>query len=1520
MRKKKRYQAVALLTAFACALNGPLCAGTAKTAYAAETGKEEQTWKKDAGAGEAIAQENIIKLLSVADLEVLAQECALDQWSVGKHVVLEADLDLTDSDFVCIPTFGGSFDGNGHTISGYSMTKSGDVNGFFRYVQEGAEIKNLAVSGEVAPDGHRDVTGGLAGSNRGTVSSCSFVGTVKGKNRTGGIVGINEAQGRIYNCSFDGDVTGEHYAGGIVGENLGSVVRCKNAGAVNITEVKVSTEISEFGLEMLWQADAVSNVPASTDVGGIAGVSSGILQSCENTGDVGYPHTGYNVGGIVGRQSGYLDGCVNRGTVNGRKDVGGIVGQFEPEVTLQFQPDMLADLFTELEVMQGLIDTTIQDAKGVSSLVSGSMQGLSDSTKAVKSATQGLSDSMIDWADENLEAINDFSARLSWAIDRMVPAADALAESMDSMGDAAGLLSDALKDGKLMMESGSDFAEGASASVKALAEAIESAKEAADSINAALNRLGEAIGNDADMQDGIRQLGAGFEKLGKSLKDVKSKILKFIDDRQIEGENKARLEAMANAYGALGSALEVLGSILKRAAVENGRLTGADGLTDAADKVAKAAMELQIAGGASGGSLAAEENGNSTEAIDAYAQVQKSMTELGEMLDEVSTLFEEWEKAKEDASDSDAGAEKGADETKAAILEKLDLIQEKAKDIESALDALENAVGNESLDRSLSSAVKEAREQLERIVRTASELAERLEESPAGKEGLTEEDGITGDSGDSKDTAESREEAGNQEEGAAGTGSESETDGEGEEGTVGKVDGEKEAGDKSEADAGSEAGSGKEADAGNEAEGRKEADAGNEAGNGKEADAENEAEGRKEADAKSEAGAVGKMDGEKEADAKSKAEGRKEADTESRTGGETGAYDEMGARAEEEAKDSADGGDGVYYARERVGEKQNTSPEEEETDWDQALDDIQRDWEKAKQSLSLAFEKLLKSMGSIGDSLGDLAEMGSHAAETMGTLSKASAKMKDSFRSLSSASGTIRDTLSGLAAQPAVQFTPMDSRITAHKDALDIAMDNMTAQIDQLNSTMTVSSDVMLEDMEAINRQFGVIIRVLKQSNEKETEEIEDRIVDISDEEVAGERTDGCVTGSVNEGEICGDVNVAGIVGSMAIEYDFDPEDDLNKTGERSTDFSWLTSAVLSGCKNNGAVTAKKDCAGGIVGRMDMGRVSDCESYGAVTSTGGSYVGGIAGASYAAVRDSWAKCSLSGADYIGGIAGLGTTITNCHTLVEITESSAFTGTIAGKLQGDGELLGNTYVHTRLAAVDGISYAGQAEPVQYDELLSDSLAPEKFKEFELTFTADGEVVSVVKFQYGKGIKSLPEIPAKEGYSAKWPDLDYSCLTFSQTVEAEYTAYESALSAGGEIPVLLVDGSFSSEAVIEDETQELTFTDAKGREHTGTAVTVRVKDPVLEEITYTVHYRLPEEGKRYRLWVRTPDGWEKRDYEKDGNYLLLRNEGEEVTFLLEASSVPWGMAAALAVAAAFLIVVILRMKKRKKRNKG
>ncbi len=263
----------------------------------------------------------------------------------------------------------------------------------------------------------------------------------------------------------------------------------------------------------------------------------------------------------------------------------------------------------------------------------------------------------------------------------------------------------------------------------------------------------------------------------------------------------------------------------------------------------------------------------------------------------------------------------------------------------------------------------------------------------------------------------------------------------------------------------------------------------------------------------------------------------------------------------------------------------------------------------------------------------------------------------------------------------------------------------------------------------------------------------------------------------------------------MAIEYDFDPEDDLVEVGDRSLDVRYQTKAVILSCINLGEVTGKKDDAGGIVGRMDLGQVSHCENYGSVSSADGSYVGGIAGASWGSIRDSWARCTLSGDHYVGGIAGYGSTLKNCHTLITLQEGSAYVGTVAGSVDPEGTVTGNTFTQEALGAIHGISYAGQAEPVTFGALCAAG-APETFAQLELTFRADGKEVAVVPFQYGKGIARLPEIPAKKGYSAAWPDLDYSHLTASQTLEAIYTPYTSSLTDGGDLPDILVEAAASA----------------------------------------------------------------------------------------------------------------------------
>lgn len=79
-----------------------------------------------------------------------------------------------------IPTFAGIFDGSGFTISNVKLTGDGSAVGLFRYVQEGAKVRNLTVTGEVSPSGSQDQVGGIVGVNYGSIENCKFTGNVVG--------------------------------------------------------------------------------------------------------------------------------------------------------------------------------------------------------------------------------------------------------------------------------------------------------------------------------------------------------------------------------------------------------------------------------------------------------------------------------------------------------------------------------------------------------------------------------------------------------------------------------------------------------------------------------------------------------------------------------------------------------------------------------------------------------------------------------------------------------------------------------------------------------------------------------------------------------------------------------------------------------------------------------------------------------------------------------------------------------------------------------------------------------------------------------------------------------------------------------------------------------------------------------------------------------------------------------------------------------------------------------------------
>lgn len=1029
---------------------------------------------------------DVIHICDQEDLEELAKNCRLDTWSQGKTVILEQDLvlDETAEDFLPIPTFGGILEGNGHRISGLLVTEDGAQTGLFDTIQSGGIVTGLTVVGQVTPDGDGDTIGGIAGRNYGKIVNCTFEGVVNAKTSVGGIVGVNETTGQIIQCRFQGVVTGEHYVGGIAGQNTGSLIQCENSGDINTTAVEVSTDLTD--LPELSDLRTTESVPAGTDIGGIAGFSSGMIQGCKNTGNVGYEHMGYNVGGIVGRQSGYLDGCSNEGLVQGRKDVGGIAGQLEPQVILRYDEDMLQKLWDELDVLQGMMDQTLEDTGSASDRISADMDQMISDVDAAKDAASDLSDAMSDWGNENIGQINDASARLSWVIGQAEPVLDRVTRAMEHMEEAAGSFSDA----------------------------ADNAEEAGEDGGAAVS--------------------------------------------------------------ALRAASEALG--------------------------------------------------------DGVAYAKSSRTHL----------------------------------------------------------------------------------------RTALQMAGEL---------------LSGSS-------------------------------------------------------------------------------------------------------------------------------------------------------------------------------------------DHTTEDILEELEAAKTELQNALDMPKKAIEHAHEASGHLEDMGGPGGDALGDISDASEGLEDAISQLERATDRLSDIAATLAEEPEIAFSPIDSSVTDRGDALDEALSRMLDSVENFRSGFSSSSDTLLDDIRGISNQLGVIIDILQENVEKdEDEELSDKFEDVSDEE-EGEEASGRITGAVNTGEVRGDLNVAGIVGSMSIEYDFDPEDDLTEEGTRSLDFRYKTLAVVTDCVNKGSITAKKDYVGGIVGRMDLGAVKACGSYGEISSSDGDYAGGISGLSRATIRDCFVKCSLSGGDYIGGVMGSGeedSVMTGCYTMVEITECGRYYGAVSGT--ETGAFSENYFVSEDLAGLGRISYTGKAEPITFAQLTQIEGLPEEMTQFTLQFVVEDQVIKTETFTYGDsfGEDDFPEIPAKDGYYAVWDREDLTNLSFDTTVTAEYCRYVLALASevtreSGR-PVFLADGDY-------DEDASLMVSQIKQPETVGGRTAIEqwyLEFSDQTQDTYTVRYLSPEESPDgLTVFVKEDGQWQEAECSVFGSYLVFSMASPQAEVAVVTSAGTWLMRLVLAIVV-LAILAVLAVLIRKRRQK-
>jgi len=992
--------------------------------FAEESGRTYEEYRS--GAGTEVTAETKdyteIHIATEEDLAAFAQNCELDSWSSDKYVVLDGDIVLSEDFGYVIPSFGGIFEGNGHKISNLRIGEAGSTQGLFRYIREGAVVRNLSVAGRVQPEGSQSQVGILAGVNYGSIRNCSVAGSVAGDQGVGGIAGVNEAAGEIRRCSSSAMVTGAHSTGGICGENKGVLNNCSNSGVVNIYSEEVTYDLDDITMENLENLNSTSNFAAHTDTGGIVGYSEGKIYYCTNTGTVGYQHVGYNTGGIAGRlHQGYVQNCTNYGKVYGRKDVGGIVGQMEPFLEIQYLNDKLQEIDRETDRLFDLLEQSNEDlqkygdeASSLAGSVTASLQNVSGAAGFLTGTANYL------WYlyNQELTGINSDLQRLNSDLKEQSEAGGTKDFTIDVGGSVSG-------------------GDPGDITVKV--------PDNTEGYRAALRRFGESAA------------GHVFNMTG----------------------------ATADRSGGITENLDLLNRELQSAA---------DNLQKLADVLGNGA----------------DQAGNDMDAVTAQAKVlRKSISELRDDLFRYEGI--------------------------------------------TVADTSDEAAGNESGS-------------------PGSEVGDGAAESAGG---------VAGDAAGSADTSDS----------------------------------------------------------------------------------------------------------------------------------EDALYD------------------------------------------------------------TTSFQQ-------------------------------------------------------------------------------------------------------------------------------------------------------GKITLCVNEGKVEADTNVGGIVGQIATEYDFDPEDDISLTGEESFNIEQTVKAVVRESLNRGEILGKKDYVGGIVGKADYGAVISCESYGKVSSSGGSCVGGIAGASDYAVRSCYFLGELSGKNYVGGIAGKGCDIFYSYASPVLEMTGECGGSVAGRLSEDGVLAGNYYVEGNIPGVDSVGYEGGAAPLAYDVFCNMEGVPEAFRVFTIRFVADGEEIGAYTCGYGEAldVSQIPAAPVKEGYYSVWPETDFDNIRSNMVLEAEYMPWISSLAseetdADGRT-LVLVQGQFKPGVeVLLEETPE------------GTALSLCGSDgSVPEEYKGPVTVRaLCEDAENGAVELYADGAYRTAETTVMGSYLEFQMEipGCFKVTVEQDDGGRWIAVTAVAAGAVVLLVILVAVKvagKHKKKRKA
>lgn len=589
--------------------------------------------------------------------------------------------------------------------------------------------------------------------------------------------------------------------------------------------------------------------------------------------------------------------------------------------------------------------------------------------------------------------------------------------------------------------------------------------------------------------------------------------------------------------------------------------------------------------------------------------------------------------------------------------------------------------------------------------------------------------------------------------------------------------------------------------------------------------------------------------------------------------------------------------------------------------------------QQALPELSESVSGVMDSLdtGSAGDSLQGV---GDDLTEAMDCLQQAMDFLKAATREARS----IVDYANG---QEDIRFSKLGGSFDTNRENLHAQLKGMSGCIQSLSDNASSYSDVVNEDLKAVNDQMNIVFNLLADHLTNYEEISVEELYEDVDMEDTDSITEGKVDNCLNRGIVQGDINVGGIAGAMSVDEE-DFEDGAAGSVEYQVGRKYFTKCLITDCVNEGYVTAKKDGVGGIAGYMRHGIVVDSEGYGSVESTEGNYVGGICGESFTVIRRCYALCYVSGGKNVGGIAGFADTLKDCYAIADCHGEGGRIGAIAGQTvpyddaltEEEVKVSGNYYVGGGIGGIDNISYAGAAEPISYKEMLGLENVPVQFRHLKVIYRVDDRYLGTQEVPFGESLSGLeyPDIPEKEGYYGVWPDHSGEVMKCNLLIDGEYREDVTVVQSNGaqvrkdgeetwpgrERPYALVEQRFTEDTVMKVDLSDAAPPEqARSREYV-------IYDVVLEQAeirdTDAFAIRLYNPYGQAAVWGCKDGVWTELESKMRGGYLQVDMTGPEEMFCVaEQPSGMGAIAAYTAGGAAVAALLFLAAKKLRARHR-